>query len=474
MPVEWNRQFPTKNVVVNDATKTNCDESWCEGLNVGVLQSSEPQNEDTNVSPPLISGVVSTIGAIPSVTVGFCGVGREEECELSTNSRASSPSSNFWKRALENKKDRVSASGMVTRTPNLRLLTFGPKSFVGETIFGLGVIIPRLVEFEDHNANLEFEEGIDSILQDVSMQELIGESSKMSAFSKTVPGEPYKEYVVEITSETIDLRCEMTPVTDRSFQSTNMQRIRSQNSVRCVVKLKQFPFLSLSSNLALHLFLITPNGFEEHVVRDDLKHTVTFVDRTSLSPRCFFSWTPVAYSLRHGDEAKVKVSSLNRVEIDKVPYSLAKSIVHWNRDESKSFTTYASISSRPSSSDIFTWDFSVGYGSPPTVRENDDNVDVVMFLLVAIVVFTFVLGVLANTRHGRRIALRCSCCCPRRIRIDEGIADVVWGYYYDDDDDDDASASSSKAPLLKMEEEDEEVFVIQTVQKPTVRYIYCS
>jgi len=56
----------------------------------------------------------------------------------------------------------------------------------------------------------------------------------------------------------------------------------------------------------------------------------------------------------------------------------------------------------------------------------------------------------------------------RRIRIDEGIADVVWAYYYYDDDDDDASASSSKAPLLKMEEEDGEVFVIQTVQKPTV------
>ena len=285
----------------------------------------------------------------------------------------------------------------------------------------------------------------------------------MNISSNDVPGETYMEHAIEIASSTfLNLRCEMTPVTDRSFESTKEQRLRSQNSLRCVIRLKSFPFLTLSSSLALQLVFFSPNAFEEYPVRDTSKHSVTFTDRVSLSPRCFFSWTPYAHSLNQ--QADVKLSSLNRVALDDVDYSLAKSIVHWNRAESKSFEAYASISSSSfSDDDAFEWDFSIGYGTPPLVRENHDDLYSTFLLLVVIVVLVFVFSVWMNTHlgGGKRVALKC--CCDRRKS--HGVADLVWGYFNDDGND-------VKASLLEKEndddDDDDDLALVHTFRKPRI------
>ena len=131
---------------------------------------------------------------------------------------------------------------------------------MGESIFALGLQISKIVEFEDRNSNHIFDEGVDGVLQEINVKEL--EPFRMNISSNDVPGETYMEHAIEITSSSfLNLRCEMTPVTDRSFESTTEQRLRSQNSLRCVVKLESFPFLTLSSSLALQLVFFSPNAF---------------------------------------------------------------------------------------------------------------------------------------------------------------------------------------------------------------------
>ena len=107
-------------------------------------------------------------------------------------------------------------------------------------------------------------------------------------------------------------------------------------------------------------------------------------------------------------QANVKLSSLSRMELDSVDYSLAKSIIHWNRAESKSFESFASISNPPRSDDILEWDFSIGYGTPPMVRENHDDLISTLLLLVAIIVLVFLSSVWMKTHLGgnRRVALK--------------------------------------------------------------------
>ena len=159
-------------------------------------------------------------------------------------------------------------------------------------------------------------------------------------------------------------------------------------------------------------------------------------------------------------QADVKFSSLNRVALDDVDYSLAKSIIHWNRAESKSFEAYASIASSSFSDDAFEWDFSIGYGTPPLVRENHDDLHSTFLLLVAIVVLVFVFSVWMNTYlgGGKRVALKC--CCPNR----HGVADLVWGYFNDDDD-----GSDVKASLLKKDnDDDDDLALVHTFRKPTI------
>ena len=76
MPVEWNRQFRSRTWSRVRGRRRSAKRVG-QGLDVGVLQSTEPLRSDTRLIPPLISGVVSTIGGLPSVTAGFCAAGRK-------------------------------------------------------------------------------------------------------------------------------------------------------------------------------------------------------------------------------------------------------------------------------------------------------------------------------------------------------------------------------------------------------------
>ena len=141
---------------------------------------------------------------------------------------------------------------------------------------------------------------------------------------------------------------------------------------------------------------------------------------------------------------------------------------------SKSFESFVSISNPPRSDDILEWDFSIGYGTPPMVRENHDDLISTLLLLVAIIVLVFLSSVWMNTHLGgnRRAALKCCCSSRRHLSI----ADIVWGYFNDENDVDESLRSNVKTSLLEkhMKEsdgvDDDLAFVHTTSRKPKILF----
>jgi hypothetical protein len=322
-------------------------------------------HDDQNTkAPEYITSVVSTVGNVPAVVIGYQRNGSAYD------DAAADVATPFWKTVKYNYNVQQQKSGVM----EVLFTSFGAKADMGATWSSVGLQFEELLQYKDNNYDGKYTASVDTPVKRVKFASAFKWKKLVSSLNKTDSSSVADGYAftMETTDGTASIRFETSDEVDLpqgKIGAMGAPRLRTGNATRVVLNLKDlgkiFKYKEGEDDLT-RLAIKVVVGSDGDDAFPQLSDHIAIDDRASHAFKGYFTWTPSAWAkslagpfANSEREERIRMSQLGLCESSEVSYSIAKAGMGAPR------CSYFSIGGSAYNVDSASWDVAIGIGQQP-------------------------------------------------------------------------------------------------------------